>query len=159
MRKTYYRRHLPHFQPVGYTYFITFRLFGTLPVNVIRRLKKERKNKLEFNASLNNAKAKKDEYKKIEVEYFLKFEKMLDTAATGPVWLNKNDIAEIVKNKIHFYKDRLFDLICYCIMPNHVHLVITPIVGRDLSRPQYLTVKRLMFLIEVAFGVNFNLEG
>ena len=34
--KIEYRRNLPHFLPQGATFFITFRLYGTLPLPVIR---------------------------------------------------------------------------------------------------------------------------
>ncbi|HPG47214.1 MAG TPA: hypothetical protein PKW76_16175 [bacterium] len=35
----YYRRHLPHYQPPEATYFVTFRLAGSLPNQVMPRLK------------------------------------------------------------------------------------------------------------------------
>ncbi len=37
----YYRRNLPHYQPAHATFFITFRLAGLLPAEVIVRLKEE----------------------------------------------------------------------------------------------------------------------
>ncbi len=39
--RLYYQRHLPHFQPPGATLFITFRLAGSLPPEVLRRLTEE----------------------------------------------------------------------------------------------------------------------
>ena len=41
--KIEYRRNLPHFQPPDATFFVTFRLYGTLPVSVIKELKEEAK--------------------------------------------------------------------------------------------------------------------
>jgi len=38
----FYQRNLPHYQPVGYTFFVTYRLDGSLPIETIRRLKAER---------------------------------------------------------------------------------------------------------------------
>ena len=32
-------------------------------------------------------------------------------------------VAEVVRRSIHFYDKRKLELICYTIMPNHVHLV------------------------------------
>ena len=39
--KIYYRRNLPHYQPSYASYFITFRLAGSLPNEVIIKLKEE----------------------------------------------------------------------------------------------------------------------
>ena len=39
--RDYYRRHLPHYQPPEATLFVTFRLHGSLPAEVIDRLKAE----------------------------------------------------------------------------------------------------------------------
>jgi hypothetical protein len=38
----FYRRRLPHIQPDGATFFTTFRLAGSLPWDVIARLKREK---------------------------------------------------------------------------------------------------------------------
>jgi len=37
-----YRRNLPHLPPPGATFFMTFRLAGALPQNVVRQWKRER---------------------------------------------------------------------------------------------------------------------
>jgi putative transposase len=38
---TYYRRNLPHFQPTGAAFFVTFRLAGSMPQEAIQRLTEE----------------------------------------------------------------------------------------------------------------------
>ncbi len=43
--RLYYERHLPHYQLVGATLFITFRLAGSLPIEVIDNLEAERRYK------------------------------------------------------------------------------------------------------------------
>jgi hypothetical protein len=40
--KIYYRRNLPHYQPPGSTFFVTYRLDGSLPIETIKRLKEEK---------------------------------------------------------------------------------------------------------------------
>ena len=42
----YYRRNLPHYQPVEATFFITFRLANSLPLNIIKELKSEYEEEL-----------------------------------------------------------------------------------------------------------------
>jgi REP element-mobilizing transposase RayT len=34
------------------------------------------------------------------------------------------EIAELLKFQIHKFENQYYELICYCIMPNHVHLLI-----------------------------------
>jgi len=38
-----YRRNLPHLQPAGATFFVTFRLAGSLPKSVVDQWQQERK--------------------------------------------------------------------------------------------------------------------
>jgi REP element-mobilizing transposase RayT len=134
--KTYYKRNLPHYQSVGYTYFVTYRLNDSLPLEVIKKLKAEREKQLKEIDGISNKSLQQDKYKKMQSVYFGKFDKLLDTSDFGPTWLKKKEIAEIVKDAIHFYDNKKYNLVCYTIMSNHVHQVFTPIVGRDLSRPQ-----------------------
>jgi hypothetical protein len=39
--KLFYRRHLPHIQPPGATLFVTFRLAGSIPAEVLQQLRAE----------------------------------------------------------------------------------------------------------------------
>ena len=133
-KKTYYQRNLPHYQPPGYTFFVTYRLDGSLPVETIKRLKEERKSELRKISGYNNKVVRNEKYKEYQKIYFGKFDKLLDGSDYGPLWLNNYKVAEIVKEAIHYRDKRDYDLICYTIMPNHVHQVFTPIVARDSSR-------------------------
>lgn len=47
--------------------------------------------------------------------------------------MQKEKIATIVKDALRFRDEKEYNLIVYSKMPNHVHLVFTPIVGRDLA--------------------------
>lgn len=132
--KTYYKRNLPHYQPPGYTFFVTFRLNGSLPVEVIQRLKAEREKELKAIAGFENSEIRREKYKNYQSRYFGKFDKLLDNAGYGPTWLKDDKVAQIVKDAMHYYDKKVYDLICYTVMSNHVHQVFTPIVDRDLSR-------------------------
>ena len=57
-------------------------------------------------------------------KYFAKFDHYLDGVKTGNLYLQQAEVAQIVINKIHEYDSQFYDLMAYCIMPNHVHLVI-----------------------------------
>jgi len=57
--------------------------------------------------------------------YFAEFDTCLDTCAEGNHWLKRTDIANIVKAAIHFHDGQSYVLRAYCIMSNHVHLLVT----------------------------------
>lgn len=129
--KTFYERHLPHYQPIGYTFFVTFRLTDSLPLKVILQLKEERERDLKTIAGIDNAKVKKEKYKEYQSKYFGKFDKLLDSSIYGPKWLKEDNIAQVVFDAILIRDKKEYDLIAFTIMPNHVHAVFTPIVGRS----------------------------
>jgi REP element-mobilizing transposase RayT len=119
---TFYKRHLPHWQPDEAEFFVTFRLAGSLPAVAIKRLKK-------YNEELH-----KGEEKKFKSNYsskiFQKYENLIDGAEKGPTWLKEKKITQIVQESLHFYDNKEYELYAYCIMPNHVHVVFK-LIGRD----------------------------
>jgi putative transposase len=52
--KQFYRRRLPHIQPEGATFFVTFRLAGSLPDEAIKRLLEEREQSNRFLAQITD---------------------------------------------------------------------------------------------------------
>ena len=141
--KTYYKRNLPHYQPPGYTYFVTYRLNGSLPVEVIRKLKSDQENQLKKITGISDKSLQQEKYRKLQSIYFGKFDKLLDASDFGPNWLKQQEIAQIVKDAIHFYDKKKYDLICYTIMTNHVHQVFTPIVDRISDSTNQQIVDRI----------------
>lgn len=120
--KIYYHRHLPHYQPLHASYFITFRLSGSLPVQIIKQYKLERmmREKMIKDDMNNNVKNKIIEIRK---KYFQKFDQLLDRCEIGPDWMRDPEIADIVREALHFRDGSQYNLHAYTIMPNHVHLV------------------------------------
>ncbi len=55
-------------------------------------------------------------------------DRILDTTRTGPFHLRIPEIAQMVVDAIQFRESRDYELHSYVIMPNHVHLLITPSV-------------------------------
>lgn len=125
--KTHYRRNLPHYQPPGYTFFVTFRLIGSLPAKIVQRLKDERDDELEKIAEYTDRETRREKYRTLQSQYFGKFDKLIDGASYGPTWLKKDEVAQIVMNAIRYYDKKSYDLICYTIMSNHVHIIFTPV--------------------------------
>ena len=60
--------------------------------------------------------------------WFQTIETWLDRAETGDNWLQHEAIANIVTNSLHFLDRQSYDLMAYCVMPNHVHVVFRPLL-------------------------------
>ena len=116
--REYYKRRLPHIQIAGATYFITFRLANSLPVEALDKLAEEKQkiNKL--------PESQKESAHRV---WFAKYDNYLDKALHGNLYLKNEQIADIVAASIQFRDGKAYDLISYCIMLNHVHLVCTPL--------------------------------
>lgn len=120
----FYRRKLPHWQPHGAEYFVTFRLAGSLPKEAIVKLKRERDLLIQKHSSGSPRSDKLSDLRaKVHKLIFKKYDDLLDESLTGPTWLAQTEVTEIVKEAIHFRDGQEYELYAYSIMPNHVHLV------------------------------------
>ena len=120
----FYRRNLPHIHPKDGIFFITFRLAGSLPDHIIQQLKHDRETQIKTLEQKLSHKELAIETYKIDKRNFAKFDEWLDNSSEGPQWLRDQDVAQIVANKIHELDGQRFRLIAFCIMSNHVHLLI-----------------------------------
>ncbi len=98
-----YRRNLPHWYPVGAAVFVTWRLFGALPPQKSLESLKDRRA-------------------------FTALDQSPDRAQSGPAWLQKPAVADLVSNVIEAadVERHLCVLHCFVVMPNHVHMLFTP---------------------------------
>ena len=105
----FYKRNLPHWHPEGKCIFLTWRLYGSLPVGFVRGLR--------LNEKLKPA------------EEFRLAEKLLDYATEGPLWLKQPAVADAVTEILlqAASKFRHYDLHAYSVMTNHVHVMLTPL--------------------------------
>ena len=128
--KPFYRRNLPHLQPPGATFFVTFHLAGSLPRSALRQWRSEKSAflKLQNNSRLATTDDKPvGQKREWERQWFRKIEKTLDDAQNGPVWLKDDRIAKVVADSMHYLDGKVYRLDAYCIMANHVHVVFTPL--------------------------------
>ena len=101
----HYERRLPHWDSVGQPVFVTFRLLGSLP---------ESRVFLKENLSAG--------------EQFAAMDRLLDRARSGPRYLAEVPVARMVAQAIRDGSEKLkrYDLHAFVVMPNHVHLLVTP---------------------------------
>jgi len=141
----FYKRNLPHWQEPGAEYFVTFRLAGSLPKKVIQQLKESRDT---FKKNFSHKVDYQSESRKFEALLFKKYESLLDGQGTGPNWLSNKNIADIVKEALHFRDNKEYDLYAFCIMSNHVHLVFRDLYSNQEDQK-----------IEETFAVTKILQG
>lgn len=55
----------------------------------------------------------------------------LDAENAGPRWLEDARVAVLVADCLYHRDGRTYNLYAFCIMPNHVHLVCTPLEERE----------------------------
>lgn len=119
----YYRRNLPHIHPSEAIFFVTFRLSGSLPLEVIEQLRQEFQEEERRAAVGLSGPALLMERYKIQKKFFGRYDNYLDQMAHGPTWLREPVIAGMVAEEIQRLHGAHYDLLAYCIMPNHVHLL------------------------------------
>ncbi len=128
MLVTEYHRNLPHWQHVGAAFFVTFNLKGAIPRDVYERLAEEKQLALTaIQKSGNSAEQLYAEHKR----HFARVDRILDTCQHGPVWLKEPSIADVFKDKLHQYDTTNYELLAYCVMANHIHVVVDTAVQLD----------------------------
>lgn len=135
--KHFYKRHLPHFIVDDYAYFITSRLAGSLPQIAINDIKAAYDNELTKIASFDNPQKKREEYKSLQWNYFTGFDGLLNNYKSGPHWLTDDRIAGIVNDSLHYRDNKVYELIAYTIMSNHIHIVFIPFIKKLSSESTY----------------------
>jgi len=109
------RGYLPHFDGGGTTQFLTFRLADSLPQGI-----------------LENLRLKVEKELIAEREMLIRIEEYLDQGI-GNCYLRRPEIAEIVEENLLKFEEVKYKLHSWVIMPNHVHLLLTPREGHSLS--------------------------
>ncbi len=105
--KVYYKRSLPHVQEDGGIYSIVFRLAWSIPVAKQKELR-EQKGYQSY------------------IDSYVRFDNYLDTCSSLN-WLMNSRIARTTIETLHVHNTQKYNLIAYCIMPNHVHLILEPL--------------------------------
>lgn len=137
MRKRYFhRRNLPHLHYNEGDYFITFRLKDSLPSSEVQKLKEDLENSPE-------------ELSIKEKRLFKRYDELLDSKGFGSMTIIEEAITNIIKEILYKYDGLYYELICYCIMPNHIHLVFS-IISKEKS------LSEIMKMIKGASSILIN---
>jgi REP element-mobilizing transposase RayT len=122
---------LPHLKREGGSYFITFRLAGTLPAEVLQRFKTEREQ-LVAQALAAKHPLTWREQEEVFRWYCGRVDAYLDEGR-GNCFLRQPAIAELISGALKFFLGQRYHLPAWVVMPNHVHAVVRPLPGHTLN--------------------------
>lgn len=125
------RGYLPHVEAEGAIYFVTFRLADSLPRDLLAQLRKEREAlKRAMRAGTEQA---GDRIRREKIRSLLrKAERWLDRGL-GRCYLRDPRIARVVADALWHFAGVRYRLRVWCVMPNHVHVVFSPLRGHALE--------------------------
>jgi Rad3-related DNA helicase/REP element-mobilizing transposase RayT len=142
--------YLPHWTKDGAIYSVTFRQADSLPQEVLRNWITERdeiiRRREEALCPLNPR-----ELERLQHLHSEKIEHFLDSAH-GSCVLKNPEIASLVSESLQHFDGQRFDLLGWCIMPNHVHAVIRPFPGFELPAILHTWKSRTAKLINQKLG-------
>ncbi len=135
------RGYLPHRDRIGLLQSITFRLADCLPQEKLRELKREREQRLAREAERGDAQRRGgvEGVEGVEgegaelglrapgVEERKKIEDWLD-AGMGCCALRHPQVAQVMEDTLLKFDGEKYKLMAWCIMPNHVHVLIEPLI-------------------------------
>ncbi|HLW02679.1 MAG TPA: transposase [Ktedonobacterales bacterium] len=125
------RSYLPHWERDDAAYFVTFRLADALPQQVLLHYQAEREALL-VRAQIKGQPLSIEEKDHLELLVSRRIQRYLDTGM-GACHLATPDVAEVVKHALGHFDGIRYRLFAWCIMPNHVHVVVQPLAPYTLS--------------------------
>ncbi|MDE2126998.1 MAG: transposase [Armatimonadetes bacterium] len=111
------RGYLPHFEAGEVAQHIVFRLADSLPRRIVAAMA----------ARLADLPASQ-----IELERRKRTERVLDSGY-GACWLRQPEVAQIVEGALLYFDGDRYRLHAWTVMPNHVHVLVTPLGANTLS--------------------------
>ena len=123
------RRHLPHWKTDGSIYWITFRLADAIPQDKLRAWQEERGLWLKRHPKPWSEAVWSD----YDQRFGARMQAWLDAGMGSRALARPNARAVVTNSLLRFDGERL-RLHAAVIMPTHVHLLLEPLGGHDLSR-------------------------
>jgi hypothetical protein len=130
--KTRQGAYLPHWTKEGAIYSVTFRLADSLPKQVVNQWRAER-TELVHEATAAKRALTDDELRRLDFLFSQKVDSYLDSGR-GACWLREKGMAELVANALRHFDDERYRLFGWCVMPNHVHVVVQPLGEHTLDQ-------------------------
>lgn len=117
------RRILPHWYVPRAAHFVTYRLAGTIPASVLQGLRARREAALKTKPLTISLGAHRARQHKL---FFAAYDRFLDHS-TRVNWLRERGVANMIRENLYHHNAEKYHLLAYCVMPNHVHILLQPI--------------------------------
>ncbi len=114
----YSRGYFPHFDGEEVTQHVCFHLFDSMPQSVLNQWQQE---------------LKLVPQKEADIERRTRIQNYLDSGY-GECFLRDERLAETVENALLYFDGNRYALHAWCVMPNHVHTLVTPKAGFQMSK-------------------------
>jgi REP element-mobilizing transposase RayT len=129
LRRT--RGRLPHWTAADATYFVTFRLFDSLPKELVDRFVFERRNIIQtakqMRRELSDAERNRLHQLRIQIDSYL-------DQSHGKCYMRDEAIASMVAGALQYFEGVRYHLLAWCVMPHHVHSVVQLLENWELKQ-------------------------
>lgn len=132
--KGIHKRHgayLPHWEKKDAIYSVTFRLADSVPRTKLQEWITEREDIIRLAKSQHRA-LTRDERTLLRTLYADSVDRFLRNGH-GACHMKRDDIASIVAESLRFFENERYHLYAWCVMPNHVHVIVRPLKEHTLS--------------------------
>lgn len=119
---------LPHWRQAGVLYFVTFRSADSLPQEKLRAWEAEKRLWLAAHPEPWDERTRGEYLDRFP----RRFQRWLDTG-TGACLLGRPPLAAIVTTSLRHFDGERYRLDAYVVAPNHVHALLVPRPGVELS--------------------------
>src|SRR3990172_875898 len=125
------RGRLPHWETEQGIYFVTFRLYDSLPAEAVRAIEFERQGIVQTAKQMGRDLSTSERIRLARL-FTEKIERLLN-AGIGSSCLKSPQVAQLVVSALEHFDGTRYRLFAWCVMPNHVHLVFQTLPGEELA--------------------------
>ncbi len=150
-----YQRNLPHWRQDGCTYFVTFRLADSIPESVQRQWEQEKKEWLKRQGiAFDGSRGRwREAFHRLPPEEQFRFEQHFNRQVQscldrglGECHFRESTCVAILRDELVRDDGRRHHLGDFVIIPNHVHLLVTPVSEDIAERNKFRSTKLELIL-------------
>lgn len=132
--------YLPHWRMDCGTYAVTFRQADALPLAALNHYRETRDailEKIKILQGLDSSRSQISQLMELRDELGQIQTEVIDPALNrghGSCLFQNPENAELLKNALRHFDGERYDLLAWCVMPNHAHVVLKTRAGEDLEK-------------------------
>ena len=129
--KKFQGSYLPHWRKKDGIYFVTFRLAGSVPSH-LKKNREDLRKEIFDNAARTGREFSKQELDMLEEIHFEEIR--LAPKDLNHRFLKDERIAKMLADAFVHFDSKRYQLLAWCIMPNHVHIVFRPLADEEVPK-------------------------